>query len=93
MALNTCQSFLNKVMASEPFFEERSDAVKMSETPYPTNGRMKNLAEVAYFKCIFPVSIPYSLLILAYCFEFPSLLCLQFKHDGGAGFCFVCGME
>ena len=30
-------------MASEPFFEERSDAVKMSETPYPTNGSGKNL--------------------------------------------------
>ena len=32
-------------MASEPFFEERSDAVKMSETPYPTNGSGKNLAK------------------------------------------------
>ena len=31
-------------MASEPFFEERSDAVKMSETPYPTNGSGKNPA-------------------------------------------------
>ena len=30
--LNTCLSFLNKVMASEPIFEERSDAVKVSET-------------------------------------------------------------
>ena len=48
--LNTCLSFLNEVMASEPFFEERSDAVKMSETPYPTNGSGKNLAEVARFK-------------------------------------------
>ena len=38
-------------MASEPFFEEQSDAVKMSETPYPTNGSGKNLAEVAKFKC------------------------------------------
>ncbi len=43
--LNTCLSFLNEVMASEPFFEERSDAVKMSETPYPTNGSGKNLAK------------------------------------------------
>ena len=42
--LNTCLSFSNEVMASEPFFEERSDAVKMSETPYPTNGSGKNLA-------------------------------------------------
>ena len=83
MVLNTCLSFLNKVMASEPFFEERSDAVKMSETPYPTNGSGKNLAEVAYFKCIFLVAIPYSLLILTYSFEFPFPLCLQFKHDGG----------
>ena len=31
-----------RVMASEPFFEERSDAVKMSETPYSTNGSGKN---------------------------------------------------
>ena len=31
-ALNTCLSFLNEVMASEPLFEERSDAVKVSET-------------------------------------------------------------
>ncbi len=38
------------MMASEPFFKERSDAVKMSETPYPTNGSGKNLAEVARFK-------------------------------------------
>ena len=40
-------------MASEPFFEERSDAVKMSETPYPTNGSGKNLAENTGIKCIF----------------------------------------
>ena len=32
-------------MSSEPFFEEQSDAVKMSETPYPTNGSGKNLAK------------------------------------------------
>ncbi len=43
VGLNTCLSFLNEVMASEPFFKERSDAVKMSETPYPTNGSGKNL--------------------------------------------------
>ena len=43
--LNTCLSFLNDVMASESFFEEQSDAVKMSETPYPTNGSGKNLAK------------------------------------------------
>ena len=30
--LNTCPSFSNEVMASEPLFEERSDAVKVSET-------------------------------------------------------------
>ena len=29
-------------MASEPLFEEQSDAVKVSETPYPTNGSGKN---------------------------------------------------
>ena len=32
--------------ANEPLFEERSDAVKVSETPYPTNGSGKNLVEV-----------------------------------------------
>ena len=37
-------------MASEPFFKERSDAVKMSETPYPGNGSGENLVEVARFK-------------------------------------------
>ena len=42
-ALNTCLSFLNEVMASEPLFEEQSDAAKVSETPYPTNGSGKNL--------------------------------------------------
>ena len=45
IAVNTCLSFSNEVMASEPFFEERSDAVKMSETPYPTNGSGKNLGK------------------------------------------------
>ena len=39
--------------ASEPLFEERSDAVKMSETLYPTNGSGKNLAENTGIKCIF----------------------------------------
>ena len=34
-------------MASEPLFEAQSDAVKVSETPYPTNGSGKNLAENA----------------------------------------------
>ena len=41
------------MMASEPFFEERSDAVKMSETPYPTNGSGKNLAENTGINCYF----------------------------------------
>ena len=44
-SLNTCPSFLNDVMASEPFSGERSNTVKMSETPYPTNGSGKNLAK------------------------------------------------
>ena len=44
--INTCLSFLNEVMASEPLFEEQSDAVKVSETPYPTNGSGENLVEV-----------------------------------------------
>ena len=29
-------------MASEPFSGEQSDAAKVSETPYPTNGSGKN---------------------------------------------------
>ena len=37
-------------MASEPLFEERSDAAKVSETPYPTNGSGKNLAKDTGFK-------------------------------------------
>ena len=53
--LNTCLLFLNEVMASEPFFEERSDAVKMSETPYPTNGSGKNLAKDTGVKYAFSV--------------------------------------
>ena len=32
-------------MASEPLFEEQSDAAKVSETLYPTNGSGKNLAK------------------------------------------------
>ncbi|MFR2573837.1 MAG: hypothetical protein ACLS9H_03660 [Dialister sp.] len=43
VVLNTCLSFLNEVMASKSFSGERSDTVKMSETPYPTNGSGKNL--------------------------------------------------
>ena len=57
--VNTCLPFSNEVMASEPFSGERSDAVKMSETPYPTNGSGKNLAEV--------VSITYSNLCTQTC--------------------------
>ena len=48
--VNTCLSFLNEVMASEPFFEEQSDAVKVSETLYPTNGSGKNPAKDTRFK-------------------------------------------
>ncbi|MFR3115445.1 MAG: hypothetical protein ACLTM5_05950 [Dialister sp.] len=32
-------------MASEPLFEEQSDAAKVSETPYPNNESGKNLAK------------------------------------------------
>ena len=64
--LNACLSFLNEVMASEPFFEERSDDVKMSETPYPTNGSGKNLAKNTGIKysnlCTHPC--PYRLALL-----------------------------
>ena len=45
-------------MASEPLFEEQSDAVKVSETPYPTNGSGKNLAKntgVKYTFCDYPL--------------------------------------
>ena len=54
-------------MASEPLFEERSDAVKVSETPYPTNGSGKNLAENTGIKCIFlcTQACPYRLAGLA----------------------------
>ena len=45
VVLNTCLSFLNEVMASEPLSGEQSDAVKVSETPYPTNGSGKNLGK------------------------------------------------
>ena len=61
--LSTCLSFLNDVMASEPFLKERSDAVKMSETPYPTNGSGKNLAKdtrIKYFSLCTP-TCPYRL--------------------------------
>ncbi|MFR5041282.1 MAG: hypothetical protein ACLTC6_03780 [Dialister sp.] len=37
-------------MASEPFSGERSDTVKMSETPYPTNGSGENPAKDTGFK-------------------------------------------
>ena len=57
--VNTCLSFLNEVMASEPLSGEQSDAAKVSETPYPTNESGKNLAEV--------VSITYSNLCTQTC--------------------------
>ena len=44
-------------MASEPLSGERNDAVKMSETSYPTNGSGKNLAKntgVKYTFCDYP---------------------------------------
>ena len=43
--VNTGLSFLNEMMASEPLFEEQSDAAKVSETPYPTNESGKNLGK------------------------------------------------
>ena len=43
--VNTCLSVLNEVMAREPLSGEQSDAVKVSETPYPTNGNGKNLGK------------------------------------------------
>ena len=52
-SLNTCPSFLNEVMASEPLSGEQSDAVKVSETPYPTNGSGKNLAKNTGVKYVF----------------------------------------
>ena len=67
--LNTCLLFLNEVMASAPFFEERSDAVKMSETPYPTNGSGKNPGKE--YGCqirIFGYSMPDSSLRVILCF-------------------------
>ena len=58
-------------MASEPLFEEQSDAVKVSETPYPTNGSGKNLTEdtgVKYAFCDYPM--PDSSLRVRLCFFF-----------------------
>ena len=54
--------------ASEPLFEEQSDAVKVSETPYPTNGSGKNLAKVGDIKCIFLYPMPDSSLLITICF-------------------------
>ena len=42
-------------MASEPLFEEQSDAVKVSETPYPTNGSGKNLGKGCKYYIFWPV--------------------------------------
>ncbi len=42
-------------MASEPLFEERSDAAKVSETPYPTNGSGKNPGRGCSYQICFPV--------------------------------------
>ena len=42
-------------MASEPLSGEQSDAVKASETPYPTNGSGKNLAKNTGVKYVFAV--------------------------------------
>ncbi len=50
---------MNEVVASEPLSGEQSDAAKVCETPYPTNGSGKNLAEV--------VSITYSNLCTQTC--------------------------
>ena len=44
-----------RVMASEPLSGERSDAVKVSETPYPTNGSGKNLAKNTGVKYVFAI--------------------------------------
>ena len=41
--------------ASEPLFEERSDAVKVCEMPYPTNGSGKNLAKNTGVKYVFAI--------------------------------------
>ena len=38
---NVIKGNRRRVMASEPLFEERSDTVKVSETPYPTNGAVR----------------------------------------------------
>ena len=59
-----------RVMASEPLFEEQSDAVKVSETPYPTNGSGKNLAKVGDIKCVFLYPMPDSSLRVKLCFFF-----------------------
>ena len=81
--LNTCPSFSDEVMASEPFFEERSDAVKVCETPYPTNGSGKNLAKDTGFKysdlCTHPC--PYRLARLGTSLRFRGKLTLRKKNS------------
>ena len=76
MVLNTCLSFLNEVMASEPLFEEQSDAVKVSETLYPTNGSGKNLAKNTGIKCsdLCTHTCPFRLALLA------TSLCIRGKR-------------
>ena len=63
-------------MASEPLFEEQSDAVKVSETPYPTNGSGKNLAKNVSIKCIFRYPLPDSSLLIIICFLCFTSLCM-----------------
>ena len=46
------------------FSREQSDAAKVSETPYPTNGSGKNPAKDTSIKCVFRYSLPDSSLTL-----------------------------
>ena len=83
-------------MASEPLFEEQSDAVKVSETPYPTNGSGKNLAKntgIKYTFCDYPM--PDSLLrVILYSFLPSSFrICPPLKNDGTSGLCFDVGLN
>ena len=72
-------------MASEPLFEEQSDAVKVVRLPYPTNGSGKNLAKntgIKYTFCDYPM--PDSLLrVILYSFLPSSFrICPPLKNDG-----------
>ena len=81
--------------ASEPLFKEQSDAVKMSETPYPTNGSGKNLAKNTGVKYAFLITYAGffassdNLFFLLLPFQF----CPPLKNDGRGEMRFINGIK